>query len=215
VELMANGTAMVSSTVNLSNPGYFAISDLSVGIQVRSATGALIGVGGASAVTIPARGTGSISVSLWIPLGGSTNSLVTQDAQLAYQIWINASDASLFTLHISSLSNDTWNAPMSGLNATAGAPVVNPNGTVSVPVTLSFANHAGFTDVGTATFTILSASGATCGGGSLAVNAPGGSNFDQTTSVLLAAGCNPSGGHTEATYTGNGFTVTLPSESIP
>jgi hypothetical protein len=215
VTLLANGTALLAYPVNLTNPGYFGIDDLSVSLQVRDPAGSLLAVGGVAAETIPARGDGTIPVQIWIPLGGGAAGLLTNDIQLTYHIWLNASYASLFNLHIGAESNSSWGAPFYHLNASPGAPQGQTNGSVLVPVTVTFQNHAGFSDVGAVSFSVVSPSGTSCGSGTLAVNAPAGSNFAQTANVWMAPGCNPSGGHVVASYTGEGITIALPAEAIP
>ena len=129
--------------------------------------------------------------------------------------WVNATYASIFVIQLSGGANYSWGAPFSGFMAVPGAPALESNGTVLVPVTVSFSDRASFADDGTIAFTVETAAGGTCATGSIPINVPGGSGMYQTFSFYAPASCDPSGGSIHSTYTGSGLDVALPNEAIP
>jgi hypothetical protein len=216
VTLEPNGTAVLTESINLSNSGYYSISPLTVSLEIRNAsTGDVLAVGGSAPLTIAAGAVSSIPISVWLPLSGGSAALVTQDEALVEKAWVNATYASIFVIQLSGGTNYTWGAPFYGFNATPGAPSVQSNGTVLVPVTVSFSNHANFADQGTLAVTVRDASAGACTTSSVPVNVAGGSSLFETLNFYVSASCNASGGSIAATYSGSGLVVTLPTETIP
>ncbi len=215
VVLEPNGTVLLTYAINLSNPGYYAISPLTVSIELRNASIGLLALGGSGDLTIPAGATSSIPFSIWVPLAGSAAALVTQDATLPARVWVNATFASIFVVHLAGNLSQNWGAPFYNFSAAPGTPSLQTNGTVLVPVTIAFSNHASFADVGTITFTVESATGASCSTGSVAVNVPPQNMMNQGFAFYASPSCNPSGGQILASYSGGGLTVALPPEPIP
>lgn len=213
--LEANGTAQVSQTINLTNPGYFAFTDLSTAVLLTWPNGTVVGHGGSAATTIPAGGESRINVSFWLPMATTASRLLTTSATLPLIVWLNLTYASLVTLHVSAQQNYSWGAPFSQFNATPGTPTPQSNGTVLVPVRVTYANDADFAVGGIATVTVADSSGAACGSSTLPMGSSPHSSYDQTLDLFLPASCNPSGGSVTVTYTGSGITYTFPREAIP
>src|SRR5208282_3883687 len=101
-----------------------------------------------------------------------------------------------------------------GFAASVGTPS-GGGGTITIPVTVTFSNHASFPDTGTLTFLIESATQVDCGGGSFSIAVPPGNLYDQTQDVTLSSGCSPSGGQILSTYSTGGTPISLPPEAIP
>jgi len=216
VSLDPNGTAVLTESVNLSNQGYYSISPLTVSLEISNATtGAILAVGGSAPLTIAPGTNASIPISIWVPLTGSSEALITQDEALVERAWVNATYASIFVIQLAGGSNYSWGAPFSGFTASPGAPSLQPNGTVLVPVTVSFENKASFPDAGTFDFNVETAGGASCTSGSVPVDVPGGTGMYQTFSFYVPSSCDPAGGSIHSTYSGSGLDFVLPSEAIP
>jgi hypothetical protein len=216
ISLDPNGTAELTESVNLSNQGYYSISPLTVSLEISNATtGVVLAFGGSAPLTIPPGTDSSIPISIWLPLTGASTALVTEDEALVESAWVNATYASIFVIQLSGGSNYSWGAPFSGFTAVPGSPTLQSNGTVLVPVTVSFSNQASFADEGTLAFSVETASGSTCSTGTVPVDVPGGSGMYQTFSFYSPSSCDPSGGSIHSTYTGSGLDVALPTEAIP
>lgn len=207
----------VSTTVNFSNPGFFPVNSLSVEMYILLPGGGVFAHGGSPATSIPAQSTRTIPINITVALdfSGPAAALVTHDARLPTDLFVNVTYASLFGAEIRVADNRSWGAPLYGLNLTPGTPVVNGNGTVTVPIQISFDNHADFDVAGTVSFSVRSSGGTTCGTGSLIVSAPSHASFSQPTPVTLAAGCNPHGGAIDGTFSGPTLTFSLPTEPFP
>ena len=215
IALEPNGTVQIHYAINLSNPGYYPISPLAISFELRNTSLGVLALGGSGAITVPAGATTSIPVAIWVPLSGSAAALATHDAILPTHVWLNATYASLFIVHLGGNLNTSWGAPFYNFTAVPGTPAVQANATLQVPVMVAFENHADFADAGTVTFTVQSAAGASCAAGSLPVNVASHSSFGQTLFFYATPSCNPSGGEILATYTGSGLTFSLPPEAIP
>jgi hypothetical protein len=216
IQLDPNGTAQITESVNLSNQGYYSIAPLVVQLEISNATtGALLALGGSPALTIAPGANTSIPISVWVPLTGSSEALLTQDEALVEHAWVNATYASIFVIQLSGGDNYSWGAPFSGFSAAPGEPTVESNGTVVVPVTVSFSNRAAFPDQGTISFTVETSTGVACSTGSIPIDVQGGTGLYQTFSFYSPTTCDPAGGSIRSTYQGSGLDVALPTEPIP
>ncbi len=215
--LLPNGTVELGTTFNLSNPGPFAFTHFRLLALVSFPGAGLLAVGGSPDSTIAGGSTASVPLTIYLPMAASSAgpTLLTHDAQLPVDLWLNTTYASLASAAIRAETNYSWGAPFDQLNATPGPVAPQANGTVLVPIAVSFANHAVFGDVGTLSVRVLSAGGAPCSTTSLLIDTPAGGTFAQTLSLYLGPGCNPSGGEVLVAYSGPGITVAFPPEAIP
>ncbi|HKS59187.1 MAG TPA: hypothetical protein VJS68_00220 [Thermoplasmata archaeon] len=216
--LQFSGAAITGQTrLNLSNPGYFALDGVEIQSTVRYPNGTLLAQLAAPPVNLPPNGNISIPLTLNIPLGvaGAPSQLLTHDLALNSSSTLSAQYAALFDLSLALSHTLTWGAPFFAFAANVGAPVVLGNGSVVVPVTLSWANHASFDEQGTIAAQAVSPGGSICASTTFNVNVVSGGGFNQSQSVPVRPGCNPSGGTLEASFTGSGFSFSLPSEPIP
>jgi hypothetical protein len=211
------GSVALTTSINLTNHGFYALNDFHLDTRVSIANGTSVAQGSSPSVTIAPGGTTTVPLTVTIPLNGSAaaTALLTHDETLPATIFANASYVGLFAIHLVLTNNVSWGAPFYALNATAGTPTSGTNGTVSVPVTVSFQDHSSVADIGTLRFSVHSGAGASCGSGSLDLNVPAGGSFQQTTTVYLVSGCNPRGGTLVSSYTTMGTTLPLPAENLP
>lgn len=214
----ANDAVTFSTSVNLTNPGFLPINSIQVTAVVSMPGGPVLARGGSPAVSIGPGQTAAIPISFSLPPLSTTGPvaiLLTHDADLPMVYWINVTFASVFGVAVNPSQNYSWGAPFDALNATVGSPSTLGNGTVQLPVTLSFQNHAKFSDTGTVSAVVRSSGGQTCGTVSFGLNVANGNSYDQTQNAYLSAGCSPSGGTLILTFTGPQVQLTLPAEPIP
>ena len=210
-----NNTVEFGQSINVTNPGFYSLTALSVALEARDGAGALLARGGSPVETVGPGGTVVLPLSIWVPLSTRASFLVTHDAQLPVETWANATYASLFSLRINSSFNLSWGAPFFGFNATPSSVTPQPNGTALVAVMVAWQDHAGFDDVGTFTYDVRSAGGSSCASGSEPVDVASQSSYQNTLQFWLPASCNPSGGEVTSSFSGAGLSVNLPPEAIP
>lgn len=212
-----NGTIEIGGTFTLANPGLYPIEGFHLTARVANASGVFLGKLGVGPSTIGAGSTGSFPIALFVTVSGpgAAASLLTEDQYLRVDAWGNATYAYLFPVSVALTENRSWGAPFEGFMASVGAPSLGGGGSVTVPVTVSFSNHASYAEVGTLAFAIESSNLVTCGTGSFPLNVPPGAFYDQTQSVTLSSGCSPAGGELLSSYTTGGTTIPLPAEPIP
>jgi hypothetical protein len=213
--LATNSTVELALGLNLSNPGAYPISGVGISAQVRLPDGTLVARGGSPDVTVAPGTTATLPIELWVPLDAGSDVLLTHDLELRQAFWANATFAGVFALEFNDSKNASWGAPFYQFNATAGTPTPEPNGTVEVPVEISWQDAASFDEVGSVLLQVRSPSQQVCGSDQLPVDVAAGSNADLPASFYLAPSCDPAGGTLQATYTGNGLTFAFPPEAIP
>ena len=211
-----NGTVEIGGSFTLSNPGFYPIQGFELTARIANASGVFLGELATGPTTVPPSSNQSFPIALYLPVSqnGPATSLLTVDQYLNVDAWANATYAYLFPISVSLAETRSWGAPFEGLTVTVGAPTVGAGG-VTVPVTVSFSNHASFPQDGAFDFVIESSGFATCGSGSIPVDVPPGGYFDQTQNVALSSGCSPAGGQVLSTYLMGTTPVPLPAEAIP
>ncbi|HEV8049165.1 MAG TPA: hypothetical protein VGP88_01065 [Thermoplasmata archaeon] len=203
-----NDTITLTGEVNVSNPGWYPLSDLSLFTIVDEPNGSFLASGGSPVTTVSAGGTTTVPFTITLGLGDKpfARTLLTDDATLPSTTWANATYVSLIHVLLSVPVNVSWGAPLFGLNATPGNPTVEPNGTAAVPLTITFADHAKFPVDGTAKYS-LSSGGAVCALGSLPVAVASGGSYDETTTAYLGPGCSPGGATLTLRFVGAGWAL--------
>ncbi|HLM91246.1 MAG TPA: hypothetical protein VK424_04240 [Thermoplasmata archaeon] len=212
----SNGTIILSSTLHLNNYGFYPVEDLTLVVRVTNTTGVFLGAATIGPTTLPNQASSYYPLTLYVPISatGPGPSLLTQDQTLPVRVWGNATFGYLFPIALRFADNRSWGAPFANLQLSVGAPTLL-GGTWSVPVTLSFADHAPLSDSGVLNFVVLSAGGTACGSGSFTMDVPPHTPYSQTTNVPLASGCSPAGGEVTSTFVTPGYTLVLPPEPIP
>ena len=203
-----NDTVTLTGSVNVSNPGWYPLTDVSLFSIVDDTNGTLLASGGSPTITVAAGGTTTVpfSITLGLDARASARALLTHDATLPSTTWANATYVGLFHIVVEVPQNVSWGAPLYGLAVAAGSPTAEPNGTIGVPLTVSFADHAKFPVDGNAVYA-LSSGGASCSRGSLPVAVPSGSSYDQTTTAYFGSGCSASGATLTLRFVGNGWSL--------
>lgn len=211
-----NSTIEVQGSFTLSNPGLYPIQGFDLTARVLNDSGVLLGDASSPPVTVGPSSSAVIPIALFIPVtsNGPAVSLLTVDQYLEVRAWANTTYAYLFPISVSLTENRSWGAPFQGLTVTLGAPS-GGGGMVTLPVTIAFTNQADFTEAGTLTSVVESASATVCGSVVFPLDVPPGTVYDQTEDATLSSGCNPAGGEVVTTFAGNGFTLVLPPEAIP
>jgi len=212
----ANGTVEVGGSFTLSNPGLYPIQTVTLTARIANGAGVFLGKLGVGPTDIAPSSTGVFPFALYLPVSasGPAVSLLTEDQYLDVNAWGNATYAYLFPISVSLSESRSWGAPFEGFQATVGTPS-GSGGALTVPVTVTFSNHAGSPDVGTLTFVIESSNYVDCGGGAFSLDVPPGGFYDQSQNVALSSGCSPAGGQLFTTYSNAGGTTPLPPEAIP
>jgi len=212
----ANDTVAVTGSLSLSNPGFYPVSGFSLNLRIQNASGTLLGNLAEGPETLPAHTTTVFPIALYLPItpNGPAASLLTTDQNLVLGVWGNATFAYLFPVSLHFDENKSWGAPFAEFLVQPGSPTT-ANGTTTVPVTVSFSNHASFAEVGMLEVVLLSSDGTACGAGGFSLNVLPSGFYYQTQAIDLASGCSLQDGSAEAAYTGSGATIPLPPEALP
>ena len=210
-----NDTVAMNGSFSLHNTGFLPISGLSLEFRIL-AGGTFLGASSSGPVSISAGDSAVVPIALYVPIESSTVGflLLTSDQTLSIRIWANATYGYLFPVSIGSIANKSWGAPFAHYSLLVGMPSV-VNGSTTVPVTLSFEDHASFGESGTIDFAIVSSGGTVCGSGSVPVSVSPQGNFLAQRTVPLVTGCSPRGGSATATYVASSLALPLPTESLP
>lgn len=212
----ANGTIEVTGSFSVSNPGLYPIQGFALSARVANETGALLGTTGVGPSNIAPSSTVEFPIALFVPVSahGPAASLLTKDQVLEVNAWGNATFAYLFPLSLSLSENRSWGAPFEGLVVGVGTPTVQ-GGTIVVPVTVQFSNHASSADNGTLRFLLESSHSVVCGTGAFDLDVLSGAPYEDTQNVAVSSGCSLAGGEVLSTYATASGSVPLPSEAIP
>ncbi len=202
---------VLTLTQNLSNPGLYPLSDVVISASLWYPGGALVHLTEAPQ-TLAAGGTGTLQLVLPVNTSASSRALdlLSQDATLSREVWVNASYALMFQFHLLLAGNVSWGAPFYGLSVTPTA------STTTLEVAVSYHNHSSWDETGTMVATVVQAGGVACAAQTLpSLNVPPGGALDQTFPVPLPSGCDPRGGSLDLALAGPGFVLPLVEEPIP
>jgi len=211
-----NGTLAVTGTFTLRNAGFLPISGFSLAFRVLAESGTFLGQSSVGPFNVASGNMVNLPVAFYLPIAsaGPSTSLLTVDQYLSVHLWANTTYGYLFPVSIGSIANKSWGAPFAHYSLLVGMPSV-VNGSTTVPVTLSFEDHASFGESGTIDFAIVSSGGTVCGSGSVPVSVSPQGNFLAQRTVPLVTGCSPRGGSATATYVASSLALPLPTESLP
>jgi hypothetical protein len=214
--LEANGAVRLTSLVNISNPGFYPLTNVQLAVNIVLPTSGDSLHGNSTPLDISGGLTQSVPLTISVPLTSfGAVSLLTNDATLPTDAWFNATYAYFFPIHVLVPANISWGAPFEGLTNSISQPVPQNNSTVLVSFTTQFQNHASFDDSGQLVFSINNAGDRTCLAHSIQIYVPAGQSFSQVSSVYVPTSCDLNGGHVVSAFVGPGFQVQLPSEVIP
>jgi hypothetical protein len=212
----SNGTVAVTGSVSLSNPGYYPLTGFEINLRVLNDSGIYLGVLRAGPVDVAAGGSTTFPFSLYLPItaGSAAESLLVTDQYLSVGVWGNATYAYMFPVSVHFTQSKSWGAPFALFRVTPGTPTT-VNGSVAIPVTISFTNDAGFADSGSLGIELYQSNSLPCGGTTFSMNVAPGTSYQQTQNIALTSGCSVAGGYAIPTYTGPSGPVTLPREALP
>jgi hypothetical protein len=214
---IGNNTFLITALVNLSNPGFYPITDLQLEAHVFDPNGSELASGSSISSDIAPGTTGSLFLRFKVDVatihGGVY--LLTHDARLPSYVRLHATYASVFGIAVDAPTNLSWGAPLAMLNVTPSVPVAHANGTVDEAVQISFADHARFAVDGAFDLRVTNPAGVACGIGSLPVQVAPGGSFNRTMHVSLAFGCSLQGGSVVGAFLGPSVYVALPPERLP
>jgi hypothetical protein len=203
-----NDSITLNGSLNVSNPGWYPLNDVTLFTVVDGPNGTLLATGGSPVVTVAAGGVTTVPFSITLAFGtrATARALLTEDATLPSVTWANATYADLFQVEVTVPQNVTWGAPLEGLEVTPGTPTLLPNGTAEVPLTVAFNDHAKFPVAGTAIYT-LSSGGSPCARGTLPVSVASGGSYNATTNAYLPPSCSASGASVTLKFVGSGWAL--------
>jgi hypothetical protein len=215
--LDANGTVEDNASLQIANPGFFSFSHIEIALSVLLPSGGLLARSSSPTVAISGGSVGDVPLTLRVPFSvlQSNPALLTNDTSLRSMAWFNATYADVFPVAAYEPGNLTWGAPVENLTTHVGAESVLANGTIELPVAISFSNHASFEDVGTLVFLVSGSSALPCSSGSIPMAVPPHGAFGQTEEFLVPSSCLAGGGTFSTAFVAYGHTIPLTSEAIP
>ena len=209
---------IIGATTSISNPGIYALENLRIDLHLLTSNGTLVAYGSSSATDLGARSTAQVPLLVYTDLNSPTaRLLLTTNATLVVEGWVNATYAGLFPVALTLHENYPWGAPFVQLQYSFGNATPGANGTVSLPVNLSFQNWFPIPDYGTFQMDVVSSNGTACGTGKISTPLPvaEGAAFVGSTDILLNKGCNYHGGELRVHYSGLLLSLDLPTGMIP
>jgi hypothetical protein len=214
---LGSSNLVISAEVGLSNQGVYSLEGFHMSLHLLNPQGELVATGSTATSSLPARSTVEIPLSIHTDLSSPIVSLlVTHNSTLKAHAWINATYATLVPVHLTLTEDYPWGAPFYGFSTSWGTPSNLSNGTVSLPIHVSFANYFPIPDYGTLGMSVFSTNGTRCGGGSLSLPVIAtGSSFSGGTHLHLAQGCDYAGGTLTLLYTDPLVTLEIPPQVIP
>ncbi len=215
---LAGTNLQVSLTFPITNRGFYEIEGLRLASEFSdtSLQNGSLAVARGGPVTIPGGATKNLTLTAEFNLSGPAGSyLLVNDALIGEKLWLNATYANLVPVGVGYDSNYQWGAPLYHLAYSMGAPAPAGNGTVAVPLTITFENHArGLTLVGALRSAVVAPNGTVCASNSFPVLAPPGPNTIGGTIYVLAS-CPIHGDTVVGSFLTAGVALPFPPETIP
>jgi hypothetical protein len=202
---------------NLSNPGPFPIQGLTAQAVLRIPNDTAPLLAASSPLTLPGGTTATVRLALTLALTSSRPlaSLLVNDSRLPYSVWINATYAGFVGVALATSSGWDWGAPFANLTVEPGTPRALANGTLEVPFSIDFSDHAPFGLNGTFRLALYDAGGSLCGTLAVPVSVAHRAAFAATTSAFVPPGCAAPGEAYSASWTGSGLALPLPGGVLP
>ncbi len=215
---LGDHSASLGGSIMISNPGLAPVNSIAIFTAADLENGVSIGNISLPSLSLAPAANTRIPYALVVSFapGSPAESLLFEDHHLAMAVDVNVTYAWVFTAKVAIAGTFSWGAPFYGINVTAGTPTANPNGTATVPLTLSFSNHARFGLNGSISADVLSAGGTGCGSVVFPVLVPAGTSYSQSEDVTGQPGCLTTGSTIQFTYAlGPRLSITLPPEPFP
>ncbi|HEV2450140.1 MAG TPA: hypothetical protein VGU43_07030 [Thermoplasmata archaeon] len=216
--VLDDGTVVIQATVNLSNPGYFPFTGLTIRSTLTLPNSSAPWLTSASQpINLMSGGTAQavLRFSVSLPELSAQSFLLTRDVTLNETDYLNGTYATFVDFALVANETVNWGAPFHGFHAIVGAPQPESNGTLGVPVTISYTDDAQFALDGALEAALESSAGAVCARGTLPIVSQPHSSTVENQTFYLPPGCSPSGGQLLSTFVAPGYSVPLPAEPVP
>jgi hypothetical protein len=212
------GSEIVTRTnFSVPNPGFYAIDGLTLvaAFALPSVEPGPVAVARGGPVTIPGHANGVVPLVVPFNVNDTAGGyLLTHDAQLTTTLWANGTYAYLFPVAVSTSFRSAWGAPFNNLSILSGAARAQSNGTIAVPLNLTFSNDASSLVLdGSLVGTLVDASGTVCGHVAFPILDSAGPDLVPAT-AWLDPGCSATGLTLQAVFEANGVAFPLPPETI-
>jgi hypothetical protein len=216
--ILPDGTVVILATVNLTNPGFFPFTGLSVAssLSLPNSTSPWL-TASSPRINLPAGGANRalLRFSVGITALSGESYLLTRDVTLAETDYLNGTYATFVGFALVANESVNWGAPFRGFEASLGTPQAEPNGTIGIPITISYTDDADYALDGNLEATLESSSGVACARGTLPIASQPHSPTAETQTFYLPQGCSPAGGSLDSTFVAPGYSVPLPPEPVP
>jgi hypothetical protein len=212
---------LVNVTFPIPNQGYYNVRGLTlVAIftnQTIQSTPLAVTTGGPA--NIPGHGQGNVSLLTSFDMSNPAGPfLLLNDALVQGELFLNATYAAIVPVNLVVGFNYHWGAPFANLSYVLGTPVPQENGTVAIPVTISFENHTpGLAITGNVAVTVTQPNGTVCTRQTFPVETHEGPVTLPET-FYAPESCSFSGDTITSVFTSPGpppFSINLPTETIP
>lgn len=210
-------TVVLGSNVSIRNPGPFTISDVTIAIHLAFPNGTPWTATTSGPFEIGPYANATLPIMLEVPLGSLTGpaaGLLVHDAKLPDELWANGSYAGFATWSAQARGNYSWGAPFNSLAVHSDPPASSGNGTVGIPIGISFENHAPLDLDGLLALALRTAGGSVCGTGTLPISSTAHQSFAINATIYAPGNCAGELAGYEATWTGNGLSAALPGGSF-
>jgi hypothetical protein len=211
----------VNVTFPIPNQGYYNVQDLTLVAIFTNQTiqSSPLAVSAGGPANIPGNGQGNVSLLTSFDMSNSAGPfLLLNDALIQGTLFLNATYAAIVPVNLVVGFHYHWGAPFANLSYVLGTPVPEKNGTVAIPVTISFENHTpGLAITGNIAVTVAEPNGTVCTRQSFpAETHPGPVTLPET--LYAPDSCSFGGDTITSVFTSAGpppFTINLPTETIP
>ncbi|MCI4358490.1 MAG: hypothetical protein L3J95_02685 [Thermoplasmata archaeon] len=213
----AANSVVFRTNVSVNNPGYFALDGLRISTLVRmpGTDGVVIATGSSPEVSIAGGHQGEVPIELTVPISSQVDGiLLTHDMQLPGWAWVNATYAGVYSIGLILPRNISWGAPFANLSVVSGTPSLQMNGTVAVPLTVSFSDDSSFAVGGVIRYQVQDSAGQPCTSGAFPVTANSHTSFQGGTVVYLPPSCQGPGSSIAVSFQGGPWNVPLLTRSF-
>ena len=212
---------LVNVTFQIPNQGYYNVRGLTLvaiftNTTIQSTPLAVVTAGPA---TIPGHGQGNVTLLTAFDMANPAGPfLLLNDALVQGALYLNATYAAIVPVNLVIGFNYHWGAPFANLSYVLGTPMPEGNGTVAIPVTISFENHTPDLSItGSLAVTVTEPNGTVCTRQTFPVETHEGPVTLPET-FYAPESCPLSGDTVTSVFTSPGpppFSINLPSETIP
>ena len=209
---------VISAVTTISNPGIYSLQGFRVNLHLLTSNGTLVAYGSSNTTVLGAHSTSQVPIEVLADLSSpAAGLLITTNATLVVQAWVNATYAGLFPVALQLHEDYPWGAPFVQPQYAFGVATQEANGSVSLPISMSYQNWFPVPEYGTFDLGVLSVNGSNCGGGKISTPFPvaQGQAFSGSTDLTLRSGCDFHGGKLQVHYSGLLLSLELPSVVVP